>query len=118
MRSATKNHTGRDPAYLKFIRSLPCAVCPLGRQWTITEAAHTGPHGLSQKSDDHTAIPLCAGHHREGRFSLHTLGKEFWRHYQVEREELIRELRLLYAQAKHLAASPSTLSPQGTTKKE
>jgi hypothetical protein len=31
-----------DPAYLRFIRGFPCAVC--GRR---AEAAHTGPHGLS-----------------------------------------------------------------------
>jgi hypothetical protein len=38
------------------------------------EAAHTGPHGLGQKSPDSTAIPLCATHHRTGIDSYHRLG--------------------------------------------
>lgn len=27
MRSATKRKAGKDPAYLSYIRSLPCCVC-------------------------------------------------------------------------------------------
>jgi hypothetical protein len=38
------------------------------------EAAHTGPHGLSQKSSDLCAIPLCVKHHRTGDDSYHKLG--------------------------------------------
>jgi hypothetical protein len=38
------------------------------------EAAHTGPHGLGQKSSDLSAIPLCARHHRSGDDSYHKLG--------------------------------------------
>ena len=38
------------------------------------EAAHTGPHGLSQKSSDLCAIPLCVRHHRTGNDSYHKLG--------------------------------------------
>ena len=38
------------------------------------EAAHTGPHGLGQKSSDLSAIPLCARHHRTGPDSYHKLG--------------------------------------------
>jgi len=33
----------RNPGYLRWIRSLPCAVC---RTTYAVEAAHTGPHGL------------------------------------------------------------------------
>ena len=36
--------------------------------------ADTGPHGLSQKSSDLCAIPLCVGHHRTGDDSYHRLG--------------------------------------------
>ena len=61
----------RQPAYLRWIRSLPCSVCGTNR---TVEAAHTGPHGVSQKSSDRSAIPLCARHHRTGQDSYHKLG--------------------------------------------
>jgi hypothetical protein len=38
------------------------------------EVAHTGPRGLSQKSSDTSAIPLCARHHRTGEDAYHKLG--------------------------------------------
>ena len=61
----------RHPGYLRWIRSLPCTVCRTSR---FVEAAHTGPHGISQKSSDLSAIPLCARHHRTGDDSYHRLG--------------------------------------------
>ena len=61
----------RNPGYLQWIRTLPCSVC---RTTRAVEAAHTGPHGLSQKSSDLCAIPLCVRHHRTGDDSYHKLG--------------------------------------------
>jgi hypothetical protein len=61
----------RNPGYLRWIRTLPCSVCGTTRQ---IEAAHTGPHGISQKSSDLSAIPLCRKHHRTGDDSYHSLG--------------------------------------------
>jgi hypothetical protein len=61
----------RNPGYLRWIRTLPCSVC---RATRAVEAAHTGPHGLGQKSSDLSAIPLCARHHRTGDDSYHKLG--------------------------------------------
>ena len=61
----------RSPGYLEWIRTLPCSVC---RRTRGVEAAHTGPHGLGQKSSDLSAIPLCARHHRTGDDSYHKLG--------------------------------------------
>jgi hypothetical protein len=61
----------RNPPYLAWIRTQPCVVCGQ-TQWI--EAAHTGPHGLGQKSPDLSAIPLCAKHHRTGKDSYHKLG--------------------------------------------
>jgi hypothetical protein len=51
----------RDPLYLKFIRQLPCIGC-LKR---YVDAAHTGPHGIGQKSCDLCAVPLCRRCHQE-----------------------------------------------------
>lgn len=61
----------RNPGYLRWIRTLPCSVC---RTTRAVEAAHTGPHGLGQKSSDLSAIPLCARHHPTGDDSYHKLG--------------------------------------------
>jgi hypothetical protein len=61
----------RNAGYLRWIRTLPCSVC---RTTRAIEAAHTGPHGLSQKSSDLSAIPLCVKHHRTGDDSYHKLG--------------------------------------------
>lgn len=46
----------RSPAYRKFVRSFRCVGC--GTRSHVV-AAHTGPHGVAQKSDDSTVIPLC-----------------------------------------------------------
>jgi hypothetical protein len=61
----------RNRKYLAWIRTLPCLVC---RRTSGVEAAHTGPHGMAQKSPDTSAVPLCARHHRTGRDSYHKLG--------------------------------------------
>ena len=61
----------RHPGYLQWIRSLPRSVC---RTTRAVEAAHTGPRGLSQKSSDLSAIPLCVRHHRTEDDSYHKLG--------------------------------------------
>lgn len=31
----------------------------------LRQACHMGPHGISQKASDYTAIPMCASHHNE-----------------------------------------------------
>jgi hypothetical protein len=46
----------RNRSYLAFVRTFPCAGCGSRRR---VEAAHTGPHGLSQKASDLDTIPLC-----------------------------------------------------------
>ena len=97
MRSATRRKVGRDPEYLAYIRSLPCcvcvkldAICVRGcSQTSLTESAHVGPRGLSQKCPDKEALPLCAEHHREGQFSQHSMGKMFWAHFGLNREQLL-----------------------------
>ena len=62
---------GRNEAYKRFIRQLPCCVCCKTR-WI--EAAHFGPHGLGQKASDFNCLPLCHTCHRTGVQSYHKLG--------------------------------------------
>ena len=52
----------RDIEYRRFIKRLPCVACL--RTWWI-DPAHTGPHGIGQKSCDFSCIPLCRPCHRE-----------------------------------------------------
>ncbi len=61
----------RDAKYLKFIRRLPCIVCFSSRR---VESAHFGAHGLSQRSSDLDALPLCRWHHQTGPKSYHRIG--------------------------------------------
>ena len=61
----------RDPKYLAFLRKLCCVVCGSFR---LIEAAHFGAHGMSTKSSDHDALPLCLKCHRIGAASYHELG--------------------------------------------
>ena len=80
----------RNPGYLQWIRTLPCSVCRTTRG---VEAAHTGPHGLSQKSSDLSAIPLCGKHHRTGDDSYHRLGpRRFAEVHQVDIRAIVARL--------------------------
>ncbi len=72
-RSTPRRGPERDAKYLAWIRTLPCAAC--GRH-APSEAAHTGDDGgMSQKASDYSAIPLCPGCHRTGRFAYHRLSR-------------------------------------------
>lgn len=63
---------GEDPGHLALIRTLRCAI---GRDCYGNIQAHHSTHGrgMSQKTHDHSVIPLCLKHHAEfhgatGRF--------------------------------------------------
>jgi hypothetical protein len=80
----------RNPAYLRWIRTLPCSVC---RTTRAVEAAHTGPHGMGQKSSDLSVIPLCAKHHRTGDDSYHRLGpRRFAEVHRVNVQAIVARL--------------------------
>jgi len=81
-----------DPKYLKFIRSLPCAICGA----CLVEAAHVGVRGFGIRCSDRETIPLCPGHHRTRRDAHHVLGKQFWEYHGVDRWELIQRYNSAY----------------------
>ena len=88
----------RSPQYLAWIRTLGCAVCSrVSGGATVIEAAHTnvlGPRGLGQKTSDFSAIPLCAGHHRENLDSYHLLGEKGFSHkHGIDLKELVLRLQ-------------------------
>jgi hypothetical protein len=88
----------RDPKYLKAIRSMRCVLDHTGECRGSVEAAHTGAHGLGQKASDYRAIPLCAEHHRNGRYSIHAGRRAFEAHYGIDVEH-----------GAHLCESTSTI---------
>lgn len=96
---ATRAYSGlkpvRDLKRLAFCRKHPCIVSGCRR---YAEAAHTGPHGLGQKSDDNQSLPLCPWHHKLSPVSLHRLGPvEFQRRNNLDFANLILELNESYA---------------------
>ena len=84
---------GRNPAYVRWIRSQPCSVS--GRNWNI-EAAHTGPHALGRKADDLSCIPLHRDFHTRKPFSYHVLGRgRFEEVHGISVEQTIQYLQAL-----------------------
>lgn len=58
----------KDPQYLEWIRSLPCALCEYqskrykdssGRIRGGVAAHHVGGEGQSPRSNDYNTVPLC-----------------------------------------------------------
>jgi hypothetical protein len=79
-RETRREQPARDWEYRAWIRTLPCAVCGSTR---YVEAAHTGSDGgMSQKSSDHSCVPLCRSCHTAGPNGYHRIGKrEFERRH-------------------------------------
>lgn len=126
-RKHRKPKPGDNPAFLAFVRTLPCFVCyrevyeffgsepwalielleseatfPVQR--TRTEAAHLGRstsrRGLKQKYPDNESGPLCSDHHTRFKTSHHANARSFWDIHGIERDELIDQIQALYAQSK------------------
>lgn len=68
-RRATERRSARerDPAYLAFVRTLPCAAIgvPGHRCRGRIEADHQGDRPAGRKAHDRTAVPLCTLAHRQ-----------------------------------------------------
>jgi hypothetical protein len=84
----------RSAKYRRFIAAMPCAVC---RSRKGVEAAHTGSHGIAEKSDDRQTIPLCIRHHRLDTFALDKVGPEIFSEMQrIEIPKLIEKFNRLF----------------------
>lgn len=91
---APKVERVHDPEYLKYLRSLPCAVCTaLGeKQTSRSEAHHVKSRGAF--GGDDTAVSCCTRHHKawhlmgrrsfKARFGVDLLAvaKQLWRAWQ------------------------------------
>ena len=101
MRSSA--HRIRDFAFISWIKSQPCVVCEkhsfnlFTKRFAPSQAHHAGHRGLSQLADDRTCIPLCWTHHdRNSPHSIHSLGRNFWRVYSLDRNAIIEEMNARY----------------------
>jgi hypothetical protein len=68
-----KKRRPEDPEYRAWIRQQPCLICQSTRG---VEAAHTGWHGMSARTEDRACVPLCRKHHRTAPDSYHQLRPE------------------------------------------
>lgn len=103
MRSATRKKTGRDPAYLTWLRLQKCFVCRIFQQEqrSPTQVCHVGERGLSQKCADSFTLPGCSEHHLTGPESLHRLGVRFWGRWGLDKSDLLSYYHLLFAESDH-----------------
>ena len=103
MRFQPRRGPDRSPEYLAWIRTLGCVVCSrVSGGATVIEAAHTnvlGLRGIGQKTSDFSAIPLCAGHHRDNPDSYHRLGEQgFSRKHGLDLQDLVLRLQRFWQQ--------------------
>lgn len=92
-RATPRRGPERNPAYLAWIRTLPCCACGVeGR----SEAAHVGADGgVSMKASDLSCIPLCADCHTQRADSYHRIAggrRGFERRYRLKLAALVRRL--------------------------
>jgi hypothetical protein len=92
-RATPRRGPERNPAYLAWVRTLPCTGC---RREGRSEAAHTGTDcGMSQKASDLTCIPLCADCHTQRADSYHRIAggrRGFERRYRLNLVRLVARL--------------------------
>lgn len=92
----------KDPEYLAWIRTLPCALCGREAKGTYPDGRprHQAAHHVTGKHNDHMTVPLCdeyldpkshnchkATVHKNMRMYrplLEPLAKALWERYQKE----------------------------------
>lgn len=85
-------------AYLRWIRTLPCAICEglMGK----SEAAHTkvlGSSGAAQKTSSRSCIPLCIWDHTLLWNSYHEMPESEWAElHGIDLAHLVQSLNSMY----------------------
>lgn len=107
-----------NSAFLEFIRLLPCIL--LGNTDHTcggkVEAAHIGTGaGVGQKAPDETAVPMCGRAHRTERYAHHRIPKSFFRHWGLDRDELIARFQKLFQNKRLTNVSPSGIIDRDDT---
>lgn len=88
----------KDPAFLAYVRTLPCWL--YGKDYHV--CADTIGKGLSEcshldgKSRDDRVLPMCGLAHRTGRWSWHSGQKSFCQHHETTKAQLVWIAEQLY----------------------
>lgn len=94
-RSRNNKRQPAESAYLRWIRSLPCAICG-GACGLPSEAAHTlafGASGMAQKSPHRSCVPLCSWCHTMGPNAYHRMPEWKWAEcHSIDVEALVVQL--------------------------
>lgn len=91
-----RSSRARSPAFLTFVRDLPCCFCS---SRVKVEAHHMGERGLGQKASDNTAVPLCrpchgAWHDASGPFkNWGKYNRALWADFMVGKVQAAWEMR-------------------------
>jgi len=74
---------------LKTIGEMPCYACFQDGKEVQAEIHHIRKHtGMGLRPSHFDTIPLCSGHHRTNKISVHLGKKEFVKRYGTEQEIL------------------------------
>ena len=74
---------------LKIISEMPCYACFQEGKEISSEVHHIRNHtGMGLRPSHFDTIPLCSGHHRINKISVHLGKREFVKRYGTEQEIL------------------------------
>lgn len=62
-KSPAEKRPGKDEAYLRLVRQLPCAICKKAPPSECHHVKQTGERGGAMKSPDKWALPMCRDDH-------------------------------------------------------
>ena len=74
---------------LATIGNMPCYACFIDGKEVSSEVHHIRKHtGMGLRPSHFDTIPLCSGHHRTNKISVHLGKREFVERYGTEQEIL------------------------------
>jgi hypothetical protein len=81
----------RAPNHLRWIRTLPCAICGIRRDIHAAHIRSASPRhgkfgvGIGEKPDDCWTVPLCSDHHLWDFEAQHQVTEAvFWREHRID----------------------------------
>ena len=84
-----KVKTKAEKERLQTIAEMPCYACFQDGREVQAEVHHIRKHtGMGLRPSHFDTIPLCSGHHRTNKISVHLGKREFVKRYGTEQEIL------------------------------
>ena len=86
---AKKRPNKAEREYMSKVANHGCIACEIDGKISLAEIHHIRNHtGMGLRPSHFDTIPLCSGHHRTNKISVHLGKKEFERRYGTEQEIL------------------------------